>query len=154
MGKNEDKAPETGAEKNRRKEMWERVSFILELLLCFGVVTLFSACPSAEDGTYMPCHNVQMNIFYLGISMMVLDALSIFRNDIRVSMIASALNMVLSSMVFMLPGILMGLCTGQGERCHVFMQPFVRFCGIVILISNAFAFFSVLQQKKSRDGGE
>lgn len=136
-----------------KRDLLCKVSMILSLLLSVGVTTFFRACPAEPDGSFLVCHSVQRAVLYTGTGMMVLSAVPLFVDRKPVTLPVAAVNVLLSTLVYLMPGILMELCLATGRRCHVFMQPFVRVCSLAILICNAALFFTVLRQESPEDEG-
>ncbi len=107
----------------------------LALLMAAGVLTVFSACPVKEDGTWMRCHGAQMAVAACGAAMAALFAISAFVKAGRVKILLNAAAFALSAAAFLLPGNIMPMCLMRTMRCYAVMQPFVRIMSVLTAVS-------------------
>lgn len=119
----------------------------LGLVLTVGVMTVFSTCGPRDNGTWMNCHNTQTAVAVCGTVLTVLFVLMIFVENRAAAMICSAAALVLSIVIFLLPGFLMLNCALETMRCNSVMKPFVW----IMAFLEAFSVFrSVLKAVQKR----
>jgi len=118
------------------KKLFE-ISLISSMVLIIGVQTVFSACGSSEDGSFMNCHNAQMTVFYLGIALAVLSFAGIFLEKAVGRTFISIVSALLAVIAAVVPGGIVSMCMMETMRCYIFMKPFTIVMCILILTLSA-----------------
>ncbi len=117
------------------KNRWgSLIPAVFGLVLAIGVMTVFSACGSKDDGTWMHCHDAQNAVAVCGgiITALFLLAALIRNKALRVLLNIAAL--AAGAAAFLIPGVIMPMCMMNTMRCYTVMQPFVRIMTVVIVI--------------------
>ncbi|QWW19838.1 DUF4418 family protein [Schaalia sp. 19OD2882] len=99
---------------------------VLALLLSLGAATVFSACDRREDGTWMHCHQCQNSVVGAGLALAVVFGASTALKHRIVRLALQALALVLTVVVFFIPGTLCPMCMMKTMRCYTVFQPFTR----------------------------
>ena len=131
-----------------KRKIYEWIPSFIAVLMTIGVMTMFRACEAGEDGMWMNCHYVQMDVFYLGIVITLLSVIRIFLNRQLLKWVVCAAELLLVIITMLLPGTLMHMCMMETMRCHALMKPFVFvMCGAFVV---AEAILIVVEGKVSR----
>ena len=106
----------------------------LGFLLGIGTYFIFHACEIKEDGTWMPCHDVQNAVVLGGGLLTVLFIVSAVVKNKKIRIVGAGL--IGAAVIFLLPGTLMPMCMMHTMRCYTVMQPFVRImCALIVILS-------------------
>ena len=112
------------------------LSLAISILLAGGIMTVFRACAQKEDGTWMHCHYAQMNVFYIAVVMVVISLINLFVSNRKFGAGLWAVSIILSIIVILIPGTIMGMCMMDTMRCWAVMKPFVMIvCVLMIIVS-------------------
>lgn len=128
----------------KKESIWSFICFILSLLLCVGVMTVFHACERKDDGTWMHCHAAQIYVAAGAAVLCILFLISLFWRKRMVSIVVGILGAVGSILIMFIPGGFIPMCMMHTMRCYTVMQPFVR------IAAAAIAFFCVLSVFQAR----
>ena len=117
------------------KKLCNIVTLILSLILSVGVMTFADACHNKMMGKWMHCHYVQMDVFYIGIGLIVVSLPALFIKNEKIALISAFVQMALEVVAILLPGTIMDMCMMHTMRCYSVMKPFVTVMGILVIIS-------------------
>lgn len=132
--------------RNHQKSLFRFLPALLSLLLAVGSATVFSACESKEDGTWMQCHGAQTAVTILAIVLTCLLLLQAvlskkgFRLALSIAAIAGCV------VVFLIPGVIHPMCMMHTMRCYTVMQPFARIMAVLIGGSCVFQLIRLLNR--------
>lgn len=118
--------------KTKNYPLTSTITALLSLLLAIGTATIFRACPSAEDGTWMHCHEVQTIIIMIASAMTVMLAGAMFTNNKTYHRVVYVACTIAAAVIVFLPGIIMSMCMMRSMRCYTHMQPYARIMGGII----------------------
>ena len=108
----------------------------LGFLLGIGTYFIFHACEIKEDGTWMPCHDVQNAVVLGGGLLTVLFIVSAVVKNKKIRIVLNGAGLIGAAVIFLLPGTLMPMCMMHTMRCYTVMQPFVRImCALIVILS-------------------
>lgn len=116
------------------KILTKYVPTVIAALLAVGVVTAFKACGPMEDGTWMNCHNAQIQVFILAVLMTLIGIVTIFLKEQRIKLCLDIVSVVLAVIVIFVPGIITSLCMMDTMRCHTLMRPFAVLMSVVFIV--------------------
>ena len=123
----------------------------LALFLCVGTATFLGPCVH-EDGTFGPCHDAGTAATILSAVLAVLALLPLLpavRRAPLLSVVPSTVAMVVSVILFLVPGVLCRLCMMDTMRCLSVMQPAVRILSAVLFILFLASVVSTLRRRKT-----
>ena len=133
------------------KKILNYVPAVLTALLAIGVLTVFKACAPMEDGSWMNCHNAQMQVFIVAVVMTVIGIVNIFVKGQKINLCLEIVDIVLAVVAAIIPGIITGLCMMDTMRCHALMRPFVVVLSILVIIAQVLTIvFGILGSKKEQ----
>ena len=121
----------------------------LSAVLLVGGVSVFSACDPKPDGTWMQCHQCQNTVAGTAAGLVVVFGASTFIKNKPLRIALQAIAVLVSIVVFFIPGFICPLCMMKTMRCHTVFQPFVRIMSVLIAGSGIASLVSSLK----RDGG-
>ena len=121
----------------------------LSALLVVGGMSVFSACHQRPDGTWMQCHRCQNTVVASAAGLVVVFGAAGFVRNRAVRVALQALAIVISVVVFFIPGIICPLCMMETMRCHTVFQPFVRIMSVLISGSGIVALVKSLRKGKA-----
>ena len=121
----------------------------LSAALLAGGVTVFSACEPRPDGTWMHCHQCQNSVAASAAGLVVVFGAAGFVQNRAVRVALQALAIVVSVVVFFIPGIICPLCMMETMRCHTVFQPFVRIMSVLVSGSGIVALVKSLRKGKA-----
>lgn len=104
----------------------------LSALLLAGGVTVFSACEQRADGMWMHCHQCQNMVAGSAVGLIALYGASSLVKNKPVRLALLALAVIVSVVVFFIPGGICPLCAMKTMRCHTVFQPFVRIMSVLV----------------------
>lgn len=118
------------------------------LLLIVGSMTVFSACRPKDDGTWMNCHNAQIDVALAGAGLTALFVIAAFVRNRSVRVICFAAALVLSAVAFLIPGTLVHMCFLDHMRCQAVLKPFTKgMTGITALLA-LWGIFNTVSKKQ------
>ena len=135
-----------------KKKVYEFIPAVLAILLSIGVVTVFKACDPMEDGSWMNCHNAQMQVFVLGLVLTALSVVGLFLKESLIKKIIEIVSIVLAVIIAIVPGVITHLCMMDTMRCHTLMRPFVIIFGILFIVAQVVVIvFGIINSKKEQN---
>ena len=117
----------------RRNGFLDFAILVFTLLLCVGSQTVFSACPSKPDGSWMICHASNLAVTGAG-ALAVLFAFARLFSRNRLKLILSIAVMALSFFTMPVPGYVLPLCRMATMQCQAIFRPAVLFVGIFLCL--------------------
>lgn len=132
----------------KRRGIMQWTALALSVLLAAGVMTLFRACPPAEDGTWMHCHTVQIYLCGLGIAAAVIAAAGLLIRSRSAALVLDLAGAAAACIAALLPGTIMKMCMMDTMRCYAVMQPFARVMGVLLILVFGIDFIKVLRTKR------
>ena len=120
----------------------------LALFLCVGTATFLGPCVH-EDGTFGPCHDAATILSAVLAVLALLPLLPAVRRAPLLSVVPSTVAMVVSVILFLVPGVLCRLCMMDTMRCLSVMQPAVRILSAVLFILFLASVVSTLRRRKT-----
>ena len=123
------------------------VSLVFALSLSAGVMTGFRACSAKEDGSFMHCHDVQMDVFWIGVVLSILAFVSILTKSRILIMGINGLSILLALGAFFLPGRIMTMCLMETMRCYTLMKPYVSVMSLLIIACSLAQLVLIMRSK-------
>lgn len=108
---------------------------ILGLLIAIGPLALFHVCRPEDPEMLMKCHWTARAELGLGIVLSILGLLTaiVSSKQIRAGLhISVALNSILA---FLIPNVLIGVCSGEHMHCHAVCLPALSILSVVLFIT-------------------
>ena len=121
------------------------ISLIAAVLMSLGVMTVFRACPAKEDVQWMHCHTAQMDLFYVGIALVILALAAMIIRSVPVCIFLYIVSAVLGCITLLVPGKLVSMCMMENMRCWSVMRPFAMLMGILVIV---FSLINLIRQLK------
>ena len=140
-------------EMHMRKRLLSFLPAALGLVLALGSLTVFSACDSMPDGSWMRCHSAQRAV---AVSAALLAAVLVLQALARNKAVRIALNGVALAgcvLIFLLPGTLMPMCMLKTHRCHTLLKPFAQVMAAAIALPCLWNLFALLKKSSARKAG-
>ncbi len=127
------------------------LNLIAAVILTVGIMTVFDGCALKDDGTWMKCHNAQLNIFYIGIVITVLSLAYMFIKSKLLKIIINVVEMGLAILQGLMPGVIVNMCSFYFMRCYTIMKPFSIIMGAILVLLSIIKIVSVLKEKKKEE---
>ena len=119
---------------------------IVAVLMVIGVSTVFSACGSKDDGSYMHCHMVQLIAACMGICIACVSIISFFIKNKTFVIILRVASMIMAVITIVLP-FATKMCMMNTMRCHSVMKPFLLITGIIIIILSVISLITIFRDR-------
>mgnify|MGYP002859955901 CR=1 FL=1 len=133
------------------KKILNYVPAVLSAILAIGVVTAFKACAPMEDGSWMNCHNAQMQVFVTAIVITIIAVVNIFLNNKKINLCLGIVGVILAVLAAIVPGIITHLCMMNTMRCHTIMRPYVVVLSVLFIIAQVLLIvFGLKDMKKEQ----
>ena len=130
------------------KKILNYVPAVLAAILAIGVVTVFKACAPMDDGSWMNCHNAQLQVFVIAIVITIIAVVNIFLNNKKINLCLGIVGIALAVIAAIVPGIITHLCMMDTMRCHAIMRPYVVVLSVLFIIAQVL--LTVLGLKDSK----
>ncbi len=124
------------------------LTVIIAVVLSAGIMTAFSGCALKDDGTWMKCHDIQLNIFYIGIAITVLSLAYMFIKSKPIKIIINITVIALAVLQALLPVKIMNMCAFYFMRCYTIMKPFSIIMGVILVLLSILKTVSILRKNK------
>ncbi len=131
-----------------KKNIISLIPVCVSIMLTVGVMTVFSACGIKDDGTWMHCHDAQIDTAVCGGIMAVLFLLAAFAKGWAVKVLLNLIAVAASIAAFLIPGTIISMCMMNTMRCYTVMQPFVRIMSAAAIL---FALPGIISALRSRN---
>ena len=99
------------------------IQLIVSAVFLIGMLTFLKPCGPKEDGTFMSCHYAGTALIILSAGMLAISLAGLLLKSSAAKAAASVLQIVLSVLILIIPGTVIGLCMMPEMRCRSVMRP-------------------------------
>ena len=118
------------------RKFYDFLPTVVGLILAIGVMSVFSACKEPmDDGMWMSCHYAQMYVFADAVVIVILSLIGVFVNNYKVRICCDFIEMALTVLAALIPGVLVGLCMMDTMRCRALFRPFTIVVSAILLVT-------------------
>ncbi len=119
----------------KKISIFDIILSVLSVVLFFGTIFIFHACPAKDDGTWMVCHWAEHGVIAFSVVLSIVSLIRFFIGDKKIKMGLSISIVPCAIFTALIPGVFINLCMMKNMRCHTVMRPAVIVLCVLITVS-------------------
>lgn len=118
-----------------KNDILSLISISFYVLFILGVNTFFVACPIKNENMIMACHWVNLIVICILAIQLILAIIKVIAQNCYLRLGIDLANGLLIIFTFLVPNVVIKMCSSDVMHCQSHLTPFVHIMSIVILIT-------------------